>query len=189
MEISGINGHGALQQDKDVGRGLAIDRDGLDADGDLFRNINSGNTIDGLMIGAGKEEMALAIDEIAGGLVELCGVQVFVFLIEIPDGGAVEGIGCNGRPTAPCKGSEVSAYDPRGDILIFGCIWVAQSLLDGIVGDLFIARIVILSILCVRAECVQTCLKSIVKTLALLEFIAGPCAGCFDKDGSVVFGV
>ena len=82
MEISGINGHGALQQDKDVGRGLAIDRDGLDADGNLFRNINSGNTIDGLMIGVGKEEMALAIDEIAGGLVELCGVQVFVFLIE-----------------------------------------------------------------------------------------------------------
>lgn len=68
-------------------------------------------------------------------------------------------------------------------------IRVAQSFLDGIVGDLFIARIVTLGILFVRAECVQTCLKSIIEALALLQVVAGLCAGCFDKDGSVVFGV
>lgn len=32
-------------------------------------------------------------------------------------------------------------------------------------------------------------MKSIIEALALLQVVAGLCAGCFDKDGSVVFGV
>ena len=120
MKISGINGHGALQQDKDVGRGLAIDRDGLDADGNLFRDVRGGLAVDGLMIGVGKEEMLLVIDVCARGLVELCRVQLFVFFIEVPEGSIVDGVGGHRRLAVPCEVSEVTAQGTRLDILILG---------------------------------------------------------------------
>ena len=136
MEISGINGHGALQQDKDVGSLFAVHGNGLDRHRDLFRDVRGGLTVDGLMIGVGKEEMLLVSEVCAKGLVELCRVQLFVFLIEVPEGSVVDGVGGHRRLAVPCEVSEVTAQGTRLDILILGGTRIPQLCLDGIVGGL-----------------------------------------------------
>lgn len=101
MEISGINGHGALQQDKDVGRGLAIDRDGLDADGNLFRDVRGGLSADviGLLgIILRTEQLVLIVQESSGCCIKLRRVQIFIrFSTEILNGGTIKSVGGNGR--------------------------------------------------------------------------------------------
>ena len=113
MEISGINGHGALQQDKDVGRGLAIDRDGLDADGNLFRDVRgslTGGRVIGLLgIMGRKEQLVLLVQESSGCCIKLRRVQIFIrFSTEILNGGTIKSVGSNGRFVAP-EGGKIIA--------------------------------------------------------------------------------
>lgn len=98
MEISGINGHGALQQDKDVGSLFAVHGNGLDRHRDLFRDVRGGLTggrfIGLLGIVGRKEQIGLIIQEIDGCSIKLGRVQVFIcFVTEILNRGTVEGVG------------------------------------------------------------------------------------------------
>lgn len=101
MKISGINGHGALQQDKDVGSLFAVHGNGLDRHRDLFRDVRGGLSADviGLLgIILRTEQLVLIVQESSGCCIKLRRVQIFIrFSTEILNGGTIKSVGGNGR--------------------------------------------------------------------------------------------
>ena len=76
-------------------------RDGLDADGNLFRDVRGGLSADviGLLgIILRTEQLVLIVQESSGCCIKLRRVQIFIrFSTEILNGGTIKSVGGNGR--------------------------------------------------------------------------------------------